>query len=165
MHGVRLNYPDIGSGEVGPFIFPLQADTVAAQLAEAVAGGARILAGGSVETLGGGKYLRPTVLTDVTADMRIVRDEASATIDHVQSFHSGGAETTENFYTACTKCNYRKSDLEVATFIERNKQKKVVARYGEPTSWDGLVSVFTALAIRHPKGLISSDRKWIEALR
>ena len=72
---VRLNYPDIGHGEIGPFIFAPQADKVAEQIAEAVAGGARILAGGTVETLGGGKYLRPTVLTDVTPDMSIVRDE------------------------------------------------------------------------------------------
>lgn len=72
---VRLNHPDIGIGEIGPFIFPPQADKVAAQLAEAVAMGATILAGGEVETLGGGKYLRPTVLADVTPEMAIVRDE------------------------------------------------------------------------------------------
>lgn len=72
---VRLNYPDIGQGEIGPFIFPPQADKVGEQIAEAVARGARVLAGGEIETLGGGKYLRPTVLTDVTPDMAIVRDE------------------------------------------------------------------------------------------
>lgn len=72
---VRLNYPDIASGDIGPFIFAPQADKVQAQIDEAKAMGARVLAGGTVETLGGGKYLRPTVLTDVTADMGIVRDE------------------------------------------------------------------------------------------
>ncbi len=72
---VRLNYPDIAQGEVGPFIFPEQAGKVAEQLAQAVAMGARILAGGTVETLGGGKYLRPTVLTDVTPEMSVIRDE------------------------------------------------------------------------------------------
>jgi succinate-semialdehyde dehydrogenase / glutarate-semialdehyde dehydrogenase len=72
---VRLNYPDIGSGDIGPFIFAPQADKVQAQLDEAKAMGARILAGGTVETLGGGKYLRPTVLTEVTPNMSIVRNE------------------------------------------------------------------------------------------
>jgi succinate-semialdehyde dehydrogenase / glutarate-semialdehyde dehydrogenase len=72
---VRLNYPDIGSGELGPFIFAAQADKVAAQLADAVAKGARILTGGEVETLGGGKYLRPTVVADVTPDMAIIAEE------------------------------------------------------------------------------------------
>ncbi len=74
-NAVRVNYPDIAKGEIGPFIFPSQADKVQAQLDEARAGGATLLAGGTVETLGGGKYLRPTVLTDVTADMGVIRDE------------------------------------------------------------------------------------------
>ena len=72
---VRLNYPDIAAGEIGPFIFPPQADKVAAQIAEAVAGGARVLAGGTIETLGGGKYLRPTVIVDVTPQMSVIKDE------------------------------------------------------------------------------------------
>jgi succinate-semialdehyde dehydrogenase / glutarate-semialdehyde dehydrogenase len=72
---VRLNYPDIDKGDIGPFIFASQGDKVQAQLDAAVAGGARILSGGTVETLGGGKYLRPTVLTNVTPDMSIVKDE------------------------------------------------------------------------------------------
>jgi acyl-CoA reductase-like NAD-dependent aldehyde dehydrogenase len=72
---VRLNYPDITKGEIGPFIFGPQGDKVGDQLAEAIAMGARILTGGTVETLGGGRYLRPTVLVDVTPDMSVVRDE------------------------------------------------------------------------------------------
>jgi len=72
---VEPNYPDISRGAIGPFIFAPQADKVAEQLAEAVAMGAKLLTGGTVETLGGGRYLRPTVLTDVTPDMSVVRDE------------------------------------------------------------------------------------------
>jgi succinate-semialdehyde dehydrogenase / glutarate-semialdehyde dehydrogenase len=72
---VRLTYPDMGAGEVGPFIFPSQAAKVQAQIDAAVAGGANVLTGGSVETLGGGKYLRPTVLVDVTPDMAIITEE------------------------------------------------------------------------------------------
>jgi succinate-semialdehyde dehydrogenase/glutarate-semialdehyde dehydrogenase len=72
---VELNYPDISKGHIGPFIFPPQAAKVQAQIDAAVAAGAHILAGGTVETLGGGKYLRPTVLTGVTADMAIIADE------------------------------------------------------------------------------------------
>ena len=72
---VRLNYPDITKGEIGPFIFGPQGDKVGDQLSEAIAMGARILTGGTVDTLGGGRYLRPTVLVDVTPDMSVVRDE------------------------------------------------------------------------------------------
>ena len=71
----RLNYPDVRQGDIGPFIFARQAEIVQSQIDDAVAKGARLLAGGEVETLGGGKYLRPTVLVDVTPDMAIMQEE------------------------------------------------------------------------------------------
>ena len=74
-NAVEPNYPDIAQGHMGPFIFPAQADKVQAQIDEAVAKGARVLAGGTVEVLGGGKYLRPTVLVDVTPDMAVIAEE------------------------------------------------------------------------------------------
>ena len=83
---VRLNYPDMAQGEIGPFILSSQGDKVGEQLAEAVAMGARVLTGGSVETLGGGKYLRPTVLTDVSADMSVIRDETFGPVIPVTIF-------------------------------------------------------------------------------
>lgn len=72
---VQVTWPDPAQGHLGPFIFPAQADKVQAQIDDAVARGARVLAGGQVETLGGGKYLRPTVLADVTPDMAVMREE------------------------------------------------------------------------------------------
>jgi acyl-CoA reductase-like NAD-dependent aldehyde dehydrogenase len=72
---VRLNSETIDAGELGPFIFEKQAAIVAAQIEEAVGRGARLLAGGRVETLGGGLYLRPTILADVTPDMAVMREE------------------------------------------------------------------------------------------
>jgi succinate-semialdehyde dehydrogenase / glutarate-semialdehyde dehydrogenase len=87
---VRLNYPDIATGDIGPFIFAKQAQIVQSQIDDAVAKGARVLAGGGVETLGGGKYLRPTVLVDVTPDMAIMIDETFGPVipvtvyDHVE---------------------------------------------------------------------------------
>ena len=72
---VEPNYPDIARGHIGPFIFPPQADKVQAQIDAAVAAGARVLAGGKVEVLGGGRYLRPTVLVDVTPGMAVIAEE------------------------------------------------------------------------------------------
>ncbi|HEX7872892.1 MAG TPA: aldehyde dehydrogenase family protein [Sphingobium sp.] len=72
---VRLNYPDIDVGDIGPFIDGRQARIVEAQLADAVANGAVVHTGGTVETLGGGLYLRPTVLTGVTQEMAIMAEE------------------------------------------------------------------------------------------
>ena len=85
---VRLNYPEMAAGEIGPFIHGRQADIVQSQIDEAVAAGARLLAGGSVETLGGGRYLRPTVLVDVTPDMRIMAEETFGPVIPVTLFDS-----------------------------------------------------------------------------
>jgi succinate-semialdehyde dehydrogenase / glutarate-semialdehyde dehydrogenase len=83
---VEPNYPDISQGQIGPFIFAPQADKIAEQIADAVAKGAKILTGGRVETLGGGKYLRPTVLVDVTPDMAVIADETFGPVIPVTIF-------------------------------------------------------------------------------
>ena len=72
---VELTYPDAGKGHLGPFIFPAQGAKIAEQIAQAKASGARVLTGGEVEQLGGGTWLRPTVIADVTPDMDIMRAE------------------------------------------------------------------------------------------
>ena len=72
---VRLNDVNALDGEIGPFIFVRQPEIVEAHLKDAVAKGAKILTGGVTETLGGGLYMRPTVLTEVNHDMQIMRDE------------------------------------------------------------------------------------------
>ncbi|RJF93835.1 aldehyde dehydrogenase family protein [Sphingomonas cavernae] len=82
----RLNYPDVHQGDIGPFIFARQAEIVQSQIDDAVAKGARVLAGGQVETLGGGKYLRPTVVVDVTPDMAIMEEETFGPVIPVTVF-------------------------------------------------------------------------------
>jgi len=72
---VTLNYPDAHRGQIGPLIFARQAEIIAAQLADAVSKGARILTGGKIETHGGGAWLRPTVVTGVTHDMALMTEE------------------------------------------------------------------------------------------
>lgn len=85
---VNLNYPDIRKGHIGPFIFARQAEIVQSQIDDAVAKGAKVLAGGQVETLGGGKYLRPTVLAYVTPDMAIMTEETFGPVIPVTIFDS-----------------------------------------------------------------------------
>jgi succinate-semialdehyde dehydrogenase / glutarate-semialdehyde dehydrogenase len=85
-NAARLNYPDINKGDIGPFIFAKQADIVQAQIDDAVANGATVLTGGKVETLGGGKYLRPTVITGVTRAMKIMREETFGPVIPVTIF-------------------------------------------------------------------------------
>ncbi len=75
---VKLNYPDIDDGEIGPFGFDRQAKIADEHLADAVAKGAVIRAGGPSQELGGGRYMRPTVLTEVNHDMLLMREESFA---------------------------------------------------------------------------------------
>lgn len=83
---VRLNHPDIGSGDIGPFIFEKQAAIVQAQIDDAVAKSANVLAGGHVENLDGGLYLRPTVLSGVTPDMALITEETFGPVIPVTIF-------------------------------------------------------------------------------
>jgi mutator protein MutT len=82
---IEPNWPDLNRGTLGPFIFARQADVVAAQIAEAVARGARVLCGGTVEDHGG-KWLRPTVLVDVDHSMKIMTEETFGPVMPVMPF-------------------------------------------------------------------------------
>jgi acyl-CoA reductase-like NAD-dependent aldehyde dehydrogenase len=72
---VVLNYPDVDKGQIGPFGTARQAAIVDEHLDEAVEGGAIIRTGGKSMNLGGGRYMRPTVMTNVNHTMRIMREE------------------------------------------------------------------------------------------
>jgi succinate-semialdehyde dehydrogenase / glutarate-semialdehyde dehydrogenase len=83
---VRLNWPDIAQGDIGPFIFEKQAAIVQAQIDDAVAKGATVECGGTVEALDGGLYLRPTVLTGITPEMALMREETFGPVIPVTVF-------------------------------------------------------------------------------
>jgi succinate-semialdehyde dehydrogenase / glutarate-semialdehyde dehydrogenase len=83
---VELNFPDKSRGHIGPFIFERQASIVGQHLEDALARGARLVSGGKVEKLGGGLYMRPTVLTNVTHEMQIMRDETFGPVIPVMKY-------------------------------------------------------------------------------
>jgi acyl-CoA reductase-like NAD-dependent aldehyde dehydrogenase len=72
---VRLNSDNPRAGHLHPFTFAPQAEIVKAHLDDAVSKGAEILTGGEVLTIDGGLYMRPTVVTGVTHDMILMREE------------------------------------------------------------------------------------------
>ncbi|WP_433496518.1 aldehyde dehydrogenase family protein [Sphaerimonospora sp. CA-214678] len=83
---VRLAHPGLGDGEIGPIIVAAQAQTIREHLDDAVAKGARVRTGGTIEDLGGGVYLRPTVLTDVDHTMRVMREETFGPVIPVMTY-------------------------------------------------------------------------------
>ena len=85
---VELNYPDPESGHIGPFIFARQAEIVDGHIDDAISKGAVIRCGGKSENLGGGLYMRPTVLTGVNHEMKIMQDETFGPVMPVMKFSS-----------------------------------------------------------------------------
>ncbi len=83
---LELSYPDMRTKDIGPFIFGKQAAIVAGHIEDALAKGATLRTGGEVLTLGGGKWMRPTVLTGVTHDMKVMVDETFGPVMPVMSF-------------------------------------------------------------------------------
>jgi acyl-CoA reductase-like NAD-dependent aldehyde dehydrogenase len=69
--------PDTGSAavDVGSMTFPPQVEIVERHLADAVAKGARVLAGGSRRADLGGLFFEPTVVVDVDHSMDLMREE------------------------------------------------------------------------------------------
>ena len=69
-----LNTEQLEEGNIGPLIFDKQADTIKAHLDDAVKKGAKILTGGKIIKKGG-IWVEPTILVDVTHDMKVMTDE------------------------------------------------------------------------------------------
>ncbi len=72
---VTLNWPDITEGHLGPIIFERQAALLQKQIDNARAKGAVVHTGGEIEEHGG-FWLRPTVITGLTGDMKIMQEES-----------------------------------------------------------------------------------------
>ncbi|MGA9389994.1 MAG: aldehyde dehydrogenase family protein [Candidatus Sulfotelmatobacter sp.] len=74
--------------DVGPMIHQRQLQIVEAHVEDAVARGARVLAGGSRLNERGPNFYQPTVLADVTHQMRIMREETFGPVLPVAAFDS-----------------------------------------------------------------------------
>ena len=85
---VRLNNADLDAGEIGPLIFAGQAATIRRHLDDALALGARVHCGGKIEHHGGGDWCRPTVVSEVSQDMLIMREETFGPVITVSPFES-----------------------------------------------------------------------------
>ena len=84
---IQINYPDPAVGQLGPFIGPLQAGIVDRHIDDAIAKGAVLVCGGKSFDAGGGRYMRPTLLTEVTHEMQLMREETFGPVMPVMRFH------------------------------------------------------------------------------
>jgi acyl-CoA reductase-like NAD-dependent aldehyde dehydrogenase len=74
--------------DVGPMIHDRQLRIVESHVEDAVMRGARVLAGGSRSSELGKNFYKPTVLADVTHEMRIMREETFGPVLSVMAFDS-----------------------------------------------------------------------------
>ena len=81
-----LGDPSDFATEMGPAASDAQRDRILAMIEQARAEGATIAAGGVVDPVLGGRFVRPTVITDVTNDTTIVREEVFGPVLAVMTF-------------------------------------------------------------------------------
>lgn len=91
-------------------------------------------------------------------------DELAASVDHVEAYAAGGAHGIENFAAICARCNARKNARSREAYLASAKPWKVKGAHGDPTRWEGLLSVFVCLAER-ATDLSHSERAWLRAIK
>ncbi len=119
-NAVELNFPDVHRGHIGPLIFEGQADVLAEQLADARARGAQVLTGGVIENHGGGKWMRPTVVTGVSHEMKVMSEETFGPIIPVMPY--------DDVAQAVALANESEYGLSAAVFGEEREAREVASR-------------------------------------
>lgn len=83
--GLRMGHGLAAATDLGPLVSTAQAERVAAYVEEGVAEGVTVVTGGERDGANGTFYT-PTVLTDVTSDMRLMREEIFGPVAVVTPF-------------------------------------------------------------------------------
>ena len=117
---LRLAYPTLESGEIGPIIAERQAAIISEHLLDAIEKGAVVRCGGNVEEKDGGWWCRPTVLTQVDHSMKVMTEETFGPIMPVISF-----STVEEAINLANDTLY---GLSAAVFAGEEKEALGVAR-------------------------------------
>ena len=141
---LRVGDPAAGEVDVGPLTLERQRSLVAEHVADAVAKGARVLAGGEAPR-GSGWFYPPTVLANVDHTMRIMREETFGPVLPVmvvESLDQAVRLANESDYGLTASAWTR--DAETARRLQRELRAGVVSvndaasSYGEPAApWGG----------------------------
>jgi succinate-semialdehyde dehydrogenase / glutarate-semialdehyde dehydrogenase len=84
---LKLAYPSVFDGQIGPIISDKQVSIINDHLKDALAKGAKLQTGtGQTEQKGGGIYCFPTILTDVNHTMKLMTDETFGPILPIMPF-------------------------------------------------------------------------------
>ena len=108
------------ASDIGPMIHERQLQTVQRHVSDAVARGAVLLAGGKPATQLGLNFFEPTILSDVTHEMDLMREETFGPVLPVRSFR------TED--EAVALANDSEFGLAASVWTRNKKRGEMVAR-------------------------------------
>ena len=114
---------DPKQGEVGPIIDERQAQLIQSHLDDALSKGASLICGGKIEKIGGGLWCQPTLVINVSPDMKIVCEETFGPILPVMKFKTEDeavrlANDTPFGLSGAVFCNDRERARSVAKRLE-----------------------------------------------
>jgi len=119
--------------DIGPMIHVEAMEAVQAKLLQAVESGAEILTGGQVSNLGG-SYFKPTVVKNVTPDMRLFREEIFGPVAPIIPF-----ETEEEVIALANETEYGLAAYFYSRDIGRVWRVSESLEYGMVGSNTGLI--------------------------
>jgi acyl-CoA reductase-like NAD-dependent aldehyde dehydrogenase len=102
-----------GNVDVGAIVSPLQMQVIDTLVEDAKAKGVTVMCGGEIRKIGNGTFYPPTILTDLTDDMRIIREEVFGPVMLI------------------FKVKGEKEAIELANSIEFGLQSSVITKSGE----------------------------------
>jgi succinate-semialdehyde dehydrogenase / glutarate-semialdehyde dehydrogenase len=117
---LQLAYPTVESGEIGPIIAERQVGIIREHLLDAIGKGAIVRCGGQLEERNGGWWCRPTVLTQVNRNMKVMTDETFGPLMPVMPF-----STVEEAISLANDTIY---GLSAAVFAGEESEALAVAR-------------------------------------
>jgi aldehyde dehydrogenase (NAD+) len=143
---IRLGDPQAQETEMGPISNQLQFDRILGFLRSATEEGATIAYGGADPDLGG-YFVRPTIITDVTPSMRVVREEVFGPVLTVLTF-----DTEEEALALANQTEFGLAGSVWTMNIQR--AHRVAHRMKAGTVW---VNSYRALAASVPFGGFGSS--------
>lgn len=123
---------------IGPMITEQAAQKVAGLVEDAVAKGAKVALGGGLHALGG-SFFEPTILTDVTSDMRLVHEEIFGPVAPLIRF-----ETEEEVIAAANDTNYGLAAYFYTRDLGRVWRVQEALEYGIVGVNEGIISTEVA---------------------
>jgi len=118
---IELTREDPKRGSVGPLIFARQASIIAEHISDAVSKGGVIECGGEVLEDNGAFWIKPTVLSNVNHDMKVMTEETFGPIMPVMTF--------DGVSDAITLANDTDYGLSAAVFGPDDESALAVARH------------------------------------